>query len=63
MNVIFLDFDGVINTANYSSNIDMEKRIRLLAIICKKYDCKIVIASSHKDCIDEETLQTDVEWI
>lgn len=75
MNVIFLDFDGVIaGLHDYLDNdynrvdesmrkANIEKRIKILGDICKKYDCKVVIESSHKDFIDEETLETDVDWI
>lgn len=63
MNVIFLDFDGVLDTIHYRSDVDMEKRIKILADICHEYDCKIVIEASAKDAIDEETLETDEEWI
>ena len=68
MNVIFLDFDGVINTLNKNlkpleDENAMERRIKILGDICKKYDCKVVIESSHKEWIDEITLKTDVEWI
>lgn len=64
MNVIFLDFDGVINTFNsvlepFEDKNAVEKRIKILGDICKEYNCKIVIESSHKTCIDEETLETN----
>ena len=57
MNVIFLDFDGVLETIHYDSLDDVEKRIKILAEICKEYDCKIVIEASTKEAIDEETLE------
>ncbi len=75
MNVIFLDFDGVISGRHdfYDDNFkrvdksiykaNVEKRIKILGDICKKYDCKVVIESSCKDLIDEETLETDVDWM
>ena len=63
MNVIFLDFDGVIDTCYYTSAQDMENKIRILGDICKEYDCKVVIEASAKDAIDEETLETESEWI
>lgn len=69
MNVIFLDFDGVLNTwhDHYSTkqevNEKYDKRIKILSDICKKYNCKIVIESAYKSLIDEETLETDIEWI
>ena len=68
MNVIFLDFDGVMNTLNDYFNFNnnpsiIENRFRILGDICKKYDCKVVISTSHKDRIDEETLETDIDWI
>lgn len=64
MNVIFLDFDGVLDTIHYNSLEDIEKRIKILADICKEYDCKVVIEASAKDAIDEETLQIEEEsWV
>ena len=63
MNVIFLDFDGVLDTYHYNSLDDIERRIKILADICSEYDCKIVIEASAKDAIDEETLKTESEWI
>ena len=64
MNVIFLDFDGVLETIHYDSLDDVEKRIKTLAEICKEYDCKIVIEASAKEAIDEETLEVVEEsWV
>lgn len=68
MNVIFLDFDGVLNTYNdiippISTPILKKYRFKILGDICKLYDCKVVIISAHKDCIDEVTLETDIDWI
>ena len=67
MKVIFLDFDGTLNVLRDFKNPNekeiKEKRVKILADICKKYDCKVVIESAHKTCIDEKTLETDVEWI
>ena len=64
MNVIFLDFDGVLNTIHYSSLNDIEKRIQILAEICNEYNCKVVIEASSKDAIDEETLEVDpASWV
>lgn len=37
-NVIFLDFDGVINTCKDNSKEATEKRIRILGEMCKRYD-------------------------
>ena len=62
-NVIFLDFDGVINTVRDNSAEAREKRIRILGEMCKRYDCKVVIEASVKHFIDEETLETEVEWV
>ncbi len=63
MNVIFLDFDGVLDTEHRYSDLDIEKRIIILSDICHAYDCKIVIESSHKEFINEDTLESDVDWI
>ena len=64
MNVIFLDFDGVLSTYHYNSLEDIERRIKLLAVICKEFNCKIVIEASSKDAIDEVTLDVmDNSWI
>ena len=49
MNVIFLDFDGVINTIHNNTKENIEKRIKTLSNICKKYDAKVVIEASAKD--------------
>lgn len=64
MNVIFLDFDGVLNTIHYNSLEDMEIRIKILADICKEYNCKVVIEAGAKDVIDEETLEVkEGSWV
>ena len=69
MNVIFLDFDGVLNTLSEyclpqeEKMKNKEKRIKILSDICKKYNCKIVIEASAKCFIDEVTLETDIDWI
>ena len=63
MNVIFLDFDGVLDTVHYKSDKDIEARIAILADICHEYDCKIVIEASAKQAIDPDSMTTDEEWI
>lgn len=63
MNVIFLDFDGVLDTIHYSSKKDVEERIKILADICKNNDCKVVIEASCKEFIDEKTMETNSDWI
>ena len=64
MNVIFLDFDGVLDTYHFNSLEDIEKRIKILSDICMEYDCKIVIEASSKDAIDEETLEiAEGSWV
>ena len=63
MNVIFLDFDGVIDTFHYTSNEDVEKKIKILSEICKKYNCKVVIEAAAKDAIDEDTMIPYGEWV
>ena len=68
MNVIFTDFDGVINTFNRNlrpiePEDAVEKRVKLLAEICHRYDCKVVIESAHKEDIDPVTLETEIDWI
>lgn len=65
MNVIFLDFDGVINSAYYKNLKGTEEKIKILAEICKKYNCKVVISAAAKNAIDEKTLEIDeeCEWV
>lgn len=65
MNVIFLDFDGVIDTNYYRSNEQMEEKIKILSDICHTYNCKVVIEASAKLAINEETMEIDSEskWI
>ena len=57
MNVIFLDFDGVIVTRHLTSDNDLENKIRVLSDICKEYNCKVVIEAASKDSIDELTME------
>lgn len=59
MNVIFLDSDGVLNTFHYDSLEDIERRIKILADICKEYNCKIVIEAASKNTINEDTLEVE----
>ena len=61
MNVIFLDFDGVISTIHCHSNEDIERRIKLLAEICQEFNCFIVIEASAKNAIDNDTLKINPE--
>ena len=63
MNVIFLDIDGVLITRHLDEDKDVEEKVKILADICKEYECKIVIESSWKEEIDEETLETDIGYI
>ena len=63
MNVIFLDFDGVIDTHYYQSNEQMEEKIKILADICHTYDAKVVIEASAKDAINEETMEMEEGWV
>ena len=63
INVIFLDFDGVLDTIHYSNDEDVEKRIKILSDICKENNCKIVIEAAAKDAIDEETMEVDGKWV
>ena len=63
MNVIFLDFDGVLDTIHHSSHEDIEKKVKILSNICKEYKCKVVIEASAKDAIDEETMQIYSDWV
>ena len=69
MNVIFLDFEGVLDT--YGDMVlelycgvpkevirkRVERRIAILADICREYDCKVVIEAAAKSNIDDETLE------
>jgi hypothetical protein len=77
MNVIFLDFDGVLDTRHDLLDANCmivpedilyeraQKRIALLAEICREYNCKVVIEASAKIAIDEETMEISPtsEWV
>ncbi len=63
INVIFLDFDGVLDTSHYMSHESIEKRIAILADICKTYNCKIVIEAAAKGALDEEIMKGTNEWL
>ncbi|MBR3523468.1 MAG: hypothetical protein IKN87_02140 [Bacilli bacterium] len=65
MNVIFLDFDGVLDTIHYKSEEDIERRIKILADVCHEFNAKIVIEASAKIAIDENTMEIEegAEWV
>lgn len=63
MNIIFIDFEGTLETLHLDSDEDIEKRIAILGTICKKYNCKVVIEAAAKVLIDENTLETENENI
>ena len=55
MNVIFLDFDGVLTTIHDRDDTNLENRIKLLSDLCKEFDCKVVIEAGAKNRIDYYT--------
>ena len=55
MNVIFLDFDGVLNPIREESLEQLEKRVEILSRICKETDSKVVISSGNKNRISSKT--------
>lgn len=75
MKVIFVDFDGTISAKHdhYDSNFkkvpdeiyrkNVERRIKILAEMCLENDAKVVIESAYKVLINEETLDSEVDWI
>ena len=63
MNVIFIDFDGTLDSYYYKAYEDTEEKVKILADICHTYDAKVVIEASAKETIDEETLKTNNKWV
>ena len=63
MNVIFLDFDGVLISFHDNTSEKIEKRIILLSEICKEYDCKVVLEAAVKNTIDEDSMVSSFEWV
>lgn len=65
MNVIFLDFDGVLDTNYYQSKEQVEEKVKILADICHTYNAKVVIEAGAKGAIDEYTMaiDEDAEWV
>ena len=70
MKVMFLDFDGTLYEAHdiYNNGIKvsdsefnkrLNKSIKILSDICKENTAKVVIESVYKECIDEDTLETE----
>ena len=57
MNVIFLDFDGVVCTSVFQNNADIEAKIILLKEICDYCNASVVITSIHKNSFDPITLE------
>lgn len=65
MNVIFLDKDGVLNSASFldDDRDRVTEKVKILSQICQLYNAKVVISSGMKELIDEETLESDVDWV
>lgn len=63
MNIIFLDFDGPLVTDHLYSDKEIEERIKVLSIICKETNSKVVISSSVKMTINEETMTSEIDWV
>ena len=63
MNVIFLDFDGVLCTYSYQSDEEIESKIKILADICHEFNCKIVIEASAKIAINEDNMEIESDWV
>ncbi len=65
MNVIFIDFDGTLDSYYYKAYEDTEEKVKILADICHEYDAKVVIEASAKSAINEETMEIDskAEWV
>ena len=63
MNVIFVDFDGTLCTEHGHTIEDIERKIKILAEVCHKYDCKVVVEAAAKETIDEETMTSDMDWV
>lgn len=55
--ILFLDFDGVITTYKSGWTFD-DKKLKLLDLIIKETQCKIVISSSWRSKTLEETLES-----
>lgn len=47
MNVIYVDIDGVLNSFGYKEAI-VDRMVKVLFDICRTYDCKVCVESSHK---------------
>lgn len=62
MNYIFLDIDGVLNNSHSLSTLKGEwglcsASVRILSLICKKFDAKVVLSSSwRRNLKDDLTL-------
>lgn len=52
MNVLFVDIDGVLNSYGYK-DIIVDRMVKVLGEICHKYNCKVVVESSHKPKLSE----------
>ena len=63
MNVIFLDFDGVLCTYSCQSDEEIESKIKILADICHEFNCKIVIEASAKIAINEDNMEIESDWV
>lgn len=53
MNVLFVDIDGVLNSLR-NKNVIVDRMVKVLSEICHKYNCKVVVESTHKPKISIE---------
>ena len=63
LNIIFLDFDGVLDTYQNVSYKDIDKKIKILSKITNLYKCKVVIEASSKSSIDEDTKEISSDFV
>lgn len=60
MNVLFLDVDGVLNdfaTLLFTDGELSDEKLEMVASLCKEFDCKIVLSTSWRGGMNEDTLE------
>lgn len=74
MKVVFLDYDGVVNTPDENGNLNYPEQgsvnnyraVELISRFCKNYDCSVVITSTwkmyenYRECLFQAGLDRDV---
>ena len=61
IDVVYLDYDGVIKTEHKNDRSAIDSQVRILSFICRGLDLKVVITTNRKKVINPITFETEDE--